>query len=112
MECPGQAARPSRPVRCYQLHRAVEQWARRHPLPPGMLRETAVCELGLPDPALLGPLLGAAGLVHDATGLHHPDVRPALPDGAARPAIAVRRLVVAGGTPNRPATASSPSGVR
>lgn len=73
-----------------QLRRAADQWAQGHPLAPGMPRETAVRELKLPDPALLNALLGAAGLVHDASGVHHPDVRPVFPEGVARTLRSVR----------------------
>ncbi|MFI6855096.1 selenocysteine-specific translation elongation factor [Streptomyces sp. NPDC050416] len=73
-----------------RLRRVTDQWASEHPLTPGMSRETAMRELALPDPGLLDALVGEAGLVHDATGVHRAGARPALPEAVERAMRSIR----------------------
>lgn len=63
-----------------QLHEAADGWAAEHPMTPGVPRTALVAQLGLPDPALLEPLVQHAGaLVVDASGVHRRDVSAVLP---------------------------------
>ncbi|MEU1317970.1 selenocysteine-specific translation elongation factor [Streptomyces tibetensis] len=73
-----------------RLCQVTDEWARKHPLAPGISRETAVRELALPDPGLLDALVGEAGLVHDATGVHRAGARPAFPEAVERAMRSVR----------------------
>ena len=62
------------------LLEGVEQWARRHPLAPGMPRQSAVAQLELPDAALLDALVRESSLlVIDEGGIHRRDHVKVLP---------------------------------
>jgi selenocysteine-specific elongation factor len=70
-----------------ELVAAVDGWAAEHPLLPGLPRRSAAGALGLPDPALVDPLVGALpDLVSDADGVHRRGV------GARAPAQIERVL--------------------
>ncbi|WP_020500091.1 selenocysteine-specific translation elongation factor [Sciscionella marina] len=73
-----------------ELTRLVDRHARERPLAPGLIPATAARVLGLPESAVLEPLVAAcAELVVDAHGIHRRGTTPTLPD---QPAAALHRL--------------------
>jgi selenocysteine-specific elongation factor len=64
---------------CGELAEVVDDWAKAHPLQPGMPRRTASSRLGLPDAAVLDALVQASGLVLDFEGVHRRNVEASLP---------------------------------
>jgi selenocysteine-specific elongation factor len=62
-----------------QLGPELAKWHHEHPLDAGMPEEAVRQHLALPDPALVAPLVRAAGLVSTAGRIHRPGTASALP---------------------------------
>jgi selenocysteine-specific elongation factor len=68
-----------------QLIVAVDDWAARHPLLPGMPRQAAADELEVPDPVIVDVLVhDATDLVVDGDGVHRRGQKTALPPNVER----------------------------
>jgi selenocysteine-specific elongation factor len=92
---PGWLADPARWERLRrQLATAVAAHARQNPLSPGLPIEAARAQLGLPDRALVEPLLQAQGPVRATAGLLYPETSH-VPDQALpqRTIAAVRKVL-------------------
>lgn len=74
------------------LHRILDVWASEHPLFPGMPGSAAAFGLGLPDGALLDPLVQAStALTIDGAGVHRRETTATLPPLAAAALEQLRR---------------------
>jgi selenocysteine-specific elongation factor len=61
------------------LRQSVDEWAKAHPLAPGMPPTTVIQRLELPAAAVLEALVAQTGLVIDGDGVHRPDVGAVFP---------------------------------
>src|SRR5262249_54522778 len=84
--------------RCWAdgLREAADRWAAANPMSPGMPREAAVREVGLPDGRLLDALIAeGSDLVSDAGGVHRPQAAPRFPPAVDAALQTVRECLAA-----------------